>query len=374
METGTEIDRGWRFQMSAPASRSEQGRIPHLVLVLVLGLNCGNPDLHQVDEVMSEFAIDSMPGASVLVVRSGRPIVMKGFGTADLEQRIAAGPATNYRLASLTKAFTAMAVMLQVKDSKLVLDAPITNVLPELPAYARAVTIRHLLTHTSGLWAYEDFVPDTLSRQVRDGDVLEILRKHTDSTYFAPGTGYRYSNTGYALLALAVERTSGSTFAAYLRERIFAPLGMTNTVAFEDGVSTVTNRAYGYTIRDGAVTRTDQSTTSAVLGDGGVYSSVEDLAKWDAALTRQTLVDGTLWREATTPMQLADSSATDYGFGWFIERYKGHLRHRHHGETRGFTNSIMRFPDDSLTVVVLTNRNAGEPWVTAEKIADLFLR
>jgi CubicO group peptidase (beta-lactamase class C family) len=265
-------------------------------------------------------------------------------------------------------------VMLQVKDSKLVLDAPITTVLPELPAYARAVTIRHLLTHTSGLWAYEDFVPDTLSRQVKDRDVLEILQKHTDSTYFTPGAGYRYSNTGYALLALAVERSSGSSFAAFLRERIFAPLGMTNTVAFEDGVSAVANRAYGHTIRDGAVSRTDQSTTSAVLGDGGVYSSVEDLAKWDAALTRQALVDGTLWREATTPMRLADGSATDYGFGWFIDRYKGHLRHRHHGETRGFTNSIMRFPDDSLTVVVLTNRNAGEPWVTAEKIADLFLR
>ena len=146
-----------------------------------------------------------------------------------------------------------------------------------------AVTIRHLLTHTGGLIDYEDFVPDDAATGTRRRRAARCSTTQ-NRTYFAPGSSYRYSNSGYALLALIVERASGQRFAAFLRERIFEPLGMHATVAFEDGVSTVATRAYGYSASGGSWTRTDQSSTSAVLGDGGIYSSIDDLAKWDAAL------------------------------------------------------------------------------------------
>ncbi|MGH8187400.1 MAG: serine hydrolase domain-containing protein, partial [Steroidobacteraceae bacterium] len=236
----------------------------------------------RIDALMRDYE-GQVPGASVLVVRESVPLVRSSYGLADLEQRTPAMPATNYRLASVTKQFTAAAILLLAEDGRLTLDDGVRKWLPTLPDAAQAVTIRQLLTHTSGLIDYEDVIPESFSGQLKDADVLRLLASQ-DRTYFAPGTSYRYSNSGYALLALIVERTSDLSFAAFLRKRIFMPLGMGNTVAYEDGQSTVVNRAFGYSSSGGAWTRTDQSQTSAVLGDGGIYSSIDDLARWDAAL------------------------------------------------------------------------------------------
>lgn len=314
-----------------------------------------------------------MPGASVLVLRGDSVLYRYAYGLADVDARTAATPATNYRLASVSKQFTAMSVVLLAKEGKLSLNAPVPEVLEGLPAYARRVHVRHLLTHTSGLWDYEDFVPDTASVQVTDADVIDLLRAHTESTYFAPGSAWRYSNTGYCLLALIVEKVSGMRYADFLHQRIFAPLGMSNTIAYEHGVSEVPNRAYGHTVIGDSVTRTDQSSTSATLGDGGIYSSVDDLARWERALRLHTLVDSATWATIATPAVLTDGKPTQYGFGWFIDELHGHRRMRHHGETRGFTNFVQRFPDDSLYVVVLTNRTGGAPWDVGEQVAGIFL-
>ncbi len=326
-----------------------------------------------IDSLFARFAQPGMPGASVLVVRHDSVLLRASFGLADVEGAIAATPATNYRLASLSKQFTATAIVLLARDGQLSLDAPVRDLLPTLPAYASAVTIRHLLTHTSGLWDYEDFVPDTQVVQVHDADALELLRTSTDRLYFEPGTEWRYSNTGYALLALVVERVSGMRFADFVRERVFVPLGMHDTFAHEEGRSTVPRRAWGYTVRDGQVTRTDQSSTSAVLGDGGVYSSLDDLTKWHASLDRAPLVGDSLWRATTTPFTLRNGSPTEYGFGWFVDRFRGQRRLRHHGETRGFTNAVSRFPDAGVTIVVLTNRTGSEPWDVVDALAELYL-
>ncbi|MEP7382487.1 MAG: serine hydrolase domain-containing protein [Gemmatimonadota bacterium] len=326
-----------------------------------------------IDSLFARFAKPGMPGASVLVVRHDSVLLRASYGLADVEQSIAATPATNYRLASLTKQFTATAVLLMARDGKLSLDAPVRTYLPELPPYTSTVTVRHLLTHTSGLWDYEDFVPDSQRQQVHDADVLALLRAHAESTYFAPGRAWRYSNTGYALLSLVVERVSGARFADVLRTRIFEPLGMRDTYAHEEGRTTIPNRAWGYTVRGDSVARTDQSNTSAVLGDGGVYSSIDDLAKWHASLDRAPLVGDSLWHATMTPFTLSDGTPTSYGFGWFVERFRGHTRLRHHGETRGFTNAVSRFPDDGLTVIVLTNRTGSEPWVIADALSSLYL-
>jgi CubicO group peptidase (beta-lactamase class C family) len=194
------------------------------------------------------------------------------------------------------------------------------------------------------------------------------LLESQDRTYFSPGSSYRYSNSGYALLALIVERASGKTFATFLRERIFQPLGMNDTVAFEEGISTVSNRAFGYTQEQGRWGRTDQSQTSAVLGDGGIYSSIDDLAKWDAALDDGRLLSAASRRLAFAPATPTDDPAVGYGFGW---RITGDSLW-HSGETMGFRNVIVRFPERRLTVVILTNRNDPEPYRTALAIAAII--
>ncbi len=322
----------------------------------------------QVDSLIRAYD-GAVPGASLLVLRDGKPLVQRAYGLSNLEQRVAATSATNYRLASVTKQFTAAAVLLLMEDGRLHLDDPVRKWLPELPDTASSVQIRHLLSHTGGLIDYEDVMPEGLTTQLHDSDVLKILADQRTS-YFAPGAGYRYSNSGYALLALIVERASGQRFAAFLHYRIFAPLGMSSTVAFEEGVSTVANRAFGYSEEKGAWLRTDQSSTSAVLGDGGIYSSIDDLARWDAALYDGRLLKETSRKLAFTPATHTDDASVEYGMGW---RITGETLW-HSGETIGFRNVIVRYPQRHLTVILLTNRNDPEPYRLAVRIAELFER
>jgi CubicO group peptidase (beta-lactamase class C family) len=184
--------------------------------------------------------------------------------------------------------------------------------------------------------------------------------------YFLPGTQYRYSNTGYAFLALIVERASGRRFADFLRENIFEPAGMHATIAFEEGISTVARRAYGYSRTDNGWHRTDQSLTSAVLGDGGIYTSIDDLVHWVAWL------ESGKFDEALVPATATDDPAVRYGFGWRISEHAGQRIVWHTGETIGFRNAIVRFPDRHLAVVVLTNRDEGAHYRLAIDVADMF--
>ncbi|MGA8547522.1 MAG: serine hydrolase domain-containing protein [Mycobacterium sp.] len=311
---------------------------------------------------MRNYAGD-VPGASVLVLRNGEPVVRASYGLADLETGTPATPETNYRLASCTKQFTAASILLLGEDGRLKLDDRIHNWLPSLPKATETVTIHHMLTHTSGLVDYEDVIPENSNAQLHDGDVLRLLEMQ-DRTYFRPGTGYRYSNSGYALLALIVQQASETTFAKFLRERIFQPLGMNNTVAYEEGISTVNNRAFGYTEEAGRWNRTDQDQTSAVLGDGGIYSSIDDLAKWDAALYDGRLLQPSSLRAAFTPATHTGDPDIAYGYGW---RITGETLW-HSGESVGFRHVIVRYPKQRTTVVVLTNRNEPEPYQLALKI------
>lgn len=338
-----------------------------LLASAMLSAGCATTEhdvIERVDALMRDYA-GERPGAAVLVIREGEALVRRGYGLADLEAQAPVTPQSNFRLASVTKQFTAAAILLLKEDGRLQLDDPARRWLPSLPEAAHAATIRHLLTHTSGLIDYEDVIPQSMTRQLRDADVLTLLESQ-NRTYFAPGGGYRYSNSGYALLALIVERASGKSFATFLHERIFAPLGMKNTVAHEEGASFVANRAYGYTEENGAWTRTDQSQTSAVLGDGGVYSSIDDLAQWDAALYDERLLTAQSLRLAFTPATPTDDASTQYGFGW---RITGDTVW-HSGETVGFRNVIVRWPERRLTVLVLTNRNEPEPYQLALAIAS----
>src|SRR5581483_2465498 len=227
------------------------------------------------------------------------------------------------------------------------------EVFPEFPDYGRAITIRNLLNHTSGLQDYEDLMPPPNPKlpleqnQIKDEDVLKLLERQS-STKFVPGSRWEYSNSGYVVLGMVVQKISGQSFPDFLHDRIFAPLQMTGTVAYVRGKNEVSHRAYGHTIENGKWIETDQSPTSATLGDGGIYSSVEDMEKWDRALQRHTLLSAREMEPAYTPVKVAgvnepDGTPAEYGFGWFLNPYKGHRRMWHYGETAGFRTTIQRF-------------------------------
>jgi N-acyl-D-amino-acid deacylase len=326
----------------------------------------------KVDELLKEFDRPDVPGATVAVFRDGHVMLAKGYGLANLKEHTPAGPRTDYRIASLSKQFTAMCVMLLKERGSLSYDDPVVKFLPDFPEIGQRITVRQLLGHTSGLVDYEDLIAPSQTAQLKDRDVLELLQRQP-GTYFAPGTQYRYSNTGYALLALIVEKSSGKDFATFIKENIFLPLGMTESVAYEAGISTVPQRAYGYRQTDAGFVEADQSLTSAVLGDGGIYTSVLDYFRWDQALYGTRLVSRETLQDAFTPGRLSDGTSTGYGFGWEIERRGAALVHRHNGDTCGFNTAVRRVPERQLTVVVFTNRAGKQAAAIADELLNGLL-
>jgi CubicO group peptidase (beta-lactamase class C family) len=326
----------------------------------------------RVDSLFAAFDHPNAPGASVMVIHNGKKVFARSYGLANLETKTPCTTNTNFRLASVTKQFTAMAVMILAERKELSLGESLMAFFPEFPAYGKAITVRHLLTHTSGVIDYEEEIPEGTTIPVLDQDVLRILMKQ-DKTYFPPGTQYRYSNSAYALLALMVEVRSGRKFARFMEENIFTPLKMTNTVAYEQGYAVVPNRAYGHTLKSNAWQRTDQSRTSSVLGDGGVYSSVTDLAKWDQALYKSKLVSEPMLQVAFSPLMPTDKPGRSYGFGWYVTEYRGLKEIYHSGETIGFLTRIVRFPEKKVTVIILANRTDAKLEALPQQIADLVL-
>ncbi len=351
----------------------------------------------QIDGIFSPLADDKSPGIAVLVRKDGRTVFERGYGARELRTFTKIDAQTNFRVASCSKQFTAMSVMLLVHDGKLRYEENLIDVFPDFPAYGKAITIRHLLNHTSGLPDYEDLMAAaekrkgaaiwSETRQIQDAEVLKFLEKETAGK-FAPGTRWSYSNSGYVVLGLVVARVSGKPFAQFLRERIFAPLGMMQTLAYKKGKSEVSQRAYGHSKEGVGWKETDQSSTSATLGDGGIYSSLDDLAEWGDALSQHTLLSESEMQPALIPVKLADGSPpkwpansdrpegapVSYGFGWFLDPYRSHARMWHYGDTMGFHTYIVRFVGDKLTIIVLCNRTDLDPEALALKVADDVLR
>lgn len=369
-------------------------RLPLLLLVPVLVLAADDPVAARLDAIFAPLAQGRTPGLAVLVRQDGRTLLQRGYGVTDLRSATPIDAETNFRLASFTKQFTAMSVMLLVKDGKLRYDDPLTKVFPDFPAYGKAITIRHLLTHTSGLPDYEEVMEAGAQRwtpqdQIRDEEVLKLLKAQTKPR-FAAGTSWSYSNSGYVVLGLVVAKVSGMPFGEFLQKRIFAPLHMDHTLAYVAGTNNVVHRAYGHSKQKDVFVERDQSSTSATLGDGGIYSNLTDLAKWDEALTRNTLLDGSAMKEAWTPAKLSNGAPTrwpseknednlnpgkpvSYGFGWFLDPHNDQKRMWHTGSTTGFRTVIQRFPQHKLTVVVLCNRTDLDAAQLSLKAADAVL-
>ena len=358
----------------------------------------GEDDLStQTSRIFSALADDKSPGLAVLVRKDGRTVFERGYGVRDLRSSAKIDPQTNFRLASCSKQFTAMSIMLLVHDGKLRYDDRLTDVFPDFPAYGKATTIRNLLNHTSGLPDYEELMAAaekrkgapiwTATHQIQDAEVLDLLEQEKTGK-FTPAEQWSYSNSGYVVLGLVVAKISGKPFREFLRERIFAPLKMSQTVAYEKGQNEVTNRAYGHSKEGNTWKETDQSPTSATLGDGGIYSSLTDLAKWDEALVQHTLLSENEMRPALTSAQLTNGNQAQwpansdrpqgtpvsYGFGWFLDPYRNHGRMWHYGDTIGFHTYIQRFPADRLTIIILCNRTDLDPESLAQQVAELFLQ
>jgi CubicO group peptidase (beta-lactamase class C family) len=341
---------------------------------------------NQIDSIFSSLKSTTAPGAAVLVIRHGEPVFRRGYGVTDLRTLRPIDAETDFRLASFTKQFTAMCIMLLVHDGKLHYDDHLTDLFPEFPAYGLPITIRSLLDHTSGLPDYEEILsrqypntPDDQIPQIHDAGVLKLLEQQT-APKFPAGSKWEYSNSGYVVLGLIVEKVSGKPFGEVLEERIFMPLHMTGTLAYEKGKNVVPHRAYGHTKEKDGWSETDQSSTSATLGDGGIYSSLDDLVKWDLALRDHTLLTEAEMRPALSLVgptngsaKNADGSPVSYGFGWYLDPYHGHKRMWHSGETVGFRTMIQRFPEDELSIMVLANRADINPGELALKVADLYL-
>jgi CubicO group peptidase (beta-lactamase class C family) len=330
------------------------------------------PTEKSVDDLFKNFSPADAPGAVVMVIKDGKTAFAKAYGAANIEAHTACSTNTNFRLASVSKQFTAMSILILVERGKLQLDQSITRFFPEFPEYGKPITVRHLLTHTSGILDYEDLIPPGTTIPLSDENVLLLLRQQ-NKTNFSPGTKFQYSNSGYALLSLIVEAASGSTFPEFLHQNIFQPLGMTNTLAYKPGLAVVPNRSYGYTKKADGYEGSDQSLTSAVLGDGGIYSSVVDLFKWDQALYTEKLVSRkTLEQIFTGSSRNSDMKDSAYGFGWYIGQERGVKHIWHYGSTCGFSTQIHRFPEKNFSLIVLTNRrDAGLTDIT-KKLIELF--
>jgi CubicO group peptidase (beta-lactamase class C family) len=327
-----------------------------------------------IDELMQDYDGENIPGAAVAVYSDDKVLVQKNYGLRNLEDGEVVTSDTNFRTASLTKAFTATAILQLVDEEKISLTTSLTEIFKDFPSYGKSITVHHLLSHTSGLLDYENLLPNDSSKQVTDADVVEIMKRQR-STYFSPGARFRYSNTGYAVLAEIVSAVSGERFQQYLVNHIFKPIGMDATIAHVQGENYVTNRAYGYSMLTSGYKRSDQSQTSAVLGDGGIYSSTMDMLHWHIMWTGGlSVLTPESSKLMTTPKNLNNGSSTQYGYGWFVDTFEGSRRISHTGSTIGQKHSIAMFPDKKIGIIILTNRQNSAPWLITDKIARLILR
>ena len=315
------------------------------------------------------------PGCAVAVSRDGNVVYQNGYGMANLELDVPITSASIFHVASVSKQFTAMAVMLLARDGKLSLDDDVRRYLPELPDYGHKITIRHLLQHTSGLRDQWDLLFMARGRfeesRITEADVLEIVARQKVLN-FVPGSEYLYSNTGYTLSGTIVKRVSGKSLREFAYERIFKPLGMTQTHFHDDYTMVVKGRAAGYARgSDGKwhVSLPNYDTYGAT----SLFTTVGDLLKWDANVWKPTVGDETMLRDMRTSATLTSGDTTGYGLGIATEVYRGTRLIGHSGGDAGYRTYLGRFPEHGLSVVVLCNGSTANPPALTRAVADVYL-
>ncbi len=311
-----------------------------------------------------------IPGLSLAVTIDNELIFTKGYGVANVELRSPAVAESVYEVASLTKQFVAVAVLLLAQDGKLTLDDPVSRHLPEAPPAWEKITLRHLLTHTSGIPDYDDAgQPLDPRREYTEDELVKLAGKLPAK--FAPGVRWSYSNTAYVMLGVIVHRVSGMPYGDFLRTRVFSRLHMGNTNVNRPG-DLLPFRAAGYRLDAGLLKNQEYlAETQCATGDGGIVSTVVDLAKWDAAIHSGSLLPPEVWNQVFKPVTLNSGKTFPYGFGWFIREQEGHVYYEHSGHLQGFASHILRFPYARVSVVVLANLAQADPWEIAHGVASL---
>ncbi len=314
-----------------------------------------------IDAVVAPLYKADEPGATLIVVKDGKTVLRKAYGMADVAGKVAMRPEHSLRLGSITKQFTAVAIMMLADEGKLATSDPITKFFPDYPTQGKLITIEHLLTHTSGIVSYTG-KPDFRSQSQRNFTVPQMLDYFkNDPMEFAPGTKYAYNNSGYYLLGAIIEKVSGQTYAKFLEHRIFVPLGMTDT-AYEGHERAGILRAAGHQKTDTGYGPSTPLNMSQPYAAGALVSTVEDLAKWEAAISAGMLLKPASWKQAFTAYTLADGKSTDYGYGWAIDKLRGNHAISHGGGINGFSTYALRLPQDKVFVAILANSDSGTAW------------
>lgn len=331
------------------------------------------PPAARVDSIFARFDRDDSPGCALGVYRDGRIVYSRGYGMADLERRVPISSKTVFDIGSTSKQFTAASILLLEQLGKLSLDDDVRRHVPELPEYSAPITIRHLLLHTSGLRDYIGLLTLAGARiddVTTDDDALAIVARQK-ALNFDPGAEHLYSNTGYFLLSIIVERASGMSLRDFAREKIFAPLGMTRTHYLGSYDDVVPDRALAYAPRGGGY-RTDMSRWLQ-LGDGAVFTNVEELLAWDENFYHPTVGGTAMLTALQTPGKLADGSALRYALGLMVGEYRGQRTVAHGGAWGGYRAELLRFPDQHFSVATLCNLGTSDPSGLARRVADVYL-
>jgi D-alanyl-D-alanine carboxypeptidase len=299
------------------------------------------------DLIEAEMHKQNIPGLSLVVIKDGQIIKAKGYGLANIKLKIQAKPETIYRIASVSKQFIATGIMLLVQEGKLGLDDPIGKYLEGTPATWKTITVRHLLTHTSGIVREAPgFDPHKIQ-----SDATVIKTAYSLPLRFAPGEKWEYGNTGYFALAEIIRKVSGRPWSEYLSEKVFRPSGMNTTYPTNTEVN-VPNLAQGY-VDNHKLLNADK--WPALRPSGAFLSSVLDLAKWDAVLYTNKILSDSTRHEMWTPVKLNDGTSFPYGFGWELGSFRGRKLVHHGGGMSGFRAEFARFVDDRLTIIILMN-------------------
>jgi CubicO group peptidase (beta-lactamase class C family) len=329
--------------------------------------------------VAAEMQREKMPGLALGVMRDGKLIKAQGYGLSNVELNVPVKPESIFQTGSVGKQFTATAIMMLVEENKLALDDKISKYFPEAPAGWKEISIRHMLTHTSG-------IPDYGSDEnAKSGKIVDLRTDYTEDELvrrftalpldFPPGAKWSYSNSAYVLLGVLIHRITGKFYGDFLEERIFRPLHMDAThIISEENI--VPNRSAGYRLVDGVLKNQEWVAPKLnTTADGALYTNVLDMAKWDAALAGQTLLKKSSYEQMYTPVRLNDGKTYPYGFGWGLGEDNGHQVIQHSGSWQGFTTDISRYPSDHLSVVVLTNLDSAHahPVKIAHAVAAMYI-
>ena len=341
-------------------------RVPIFALVLLLtavvAVRADNVDEH----IKAEMQRQRIAGLSVAVIKEGKIVKVEGYGFGNIELNVPARPETVYKIGSVSKQFIATGIMILVEEGKVSLDDKISKFLEGTPDTWKDITVRHLLTHTSGI-VREAPGFDPLKIQ-NDADVIKTA--YPLPLRFAPGEKWEYCNVGYFTLAEIIRKVTGKPWDDYLKERVFGPLDM-NATRTTTITEMVPNRANGYEWRNGK--QQNAQIYFALRPSGAFLSTVLDLAKWDAVLYTDKVLKQSVRDQMWTRVKLNDGTSSDYGFGWQLETVRGHNLVSHGGSLPGFRASLLRFVNDKLTVVVLTNSDNANPRDVALKVAGLYI-